>query len=71
MNVTENACLHRAQALEGGQTSRMHAVGQVAINVTMKNKGERKMVGNVLGMGEITIINKVVRESHTERRTSE
>lgn len=72
MSVTKNACLHGAHAIAGRQTSRMHAVGQVTVlHATMKNKAERSMLGNVLGMKDATIINKVVRESHTERMTSE
>lgn len=71
MSITENACLHDAHALEGRQTSRIHAVGQVTIHATIKNKAQRTMLGNVLGMGEATIISKVVRESHREKLTSE
>lgn len=33
-------------ALEGRQTSRIHAVGQVTIHATMKNRVERRMLGN-------------------------
>lgn len=71
MSITENACLHDAHALEGRQTNRTHAVGQGTRHATMKNKAERRMLGNALGMGEATITSKVVRESHTERMTSE
>lgn len=71
MSIAEHACLHDAHALEGRQTSRTHAVGQVTIHATMKNKAETRMLGNALGMGEATVTSKVVRESHTERMTSE